>query len=529
MRRFMRMAEEGTGRKAGVNFVDHLVLLRIWIAVLRSRMEHRRDTEAMKSNAYEEKGRQDRSAQRLALYKRTMILHACRCLCLAGHVGIFVLGCTLAHGRVSADTAPLATIYGMLLFCLMKTYRGFCVGECERKSVFAGQLISVMVSLFCVLVIVGMMLHGPPRLPGAALIALMSSVWSMLWTACADRAYCALYRARRTVIVYENSRALAAMAANCRAQTQFEIDKVINIGDYAGRMDALKEALKEALGGAEAVFLCGLCTRQRDELLKYCMMRDVCVYIRPNIGDLLMGMAVPGQMFGAPMLCCSRQGAACFYPVVKRVMDIALSVLALAAASPLMFLIALAIHREDRGPVIYRQKRLTQDGRVFEILKFRSMRVDAEADGIPRLCAEGDERVTRVGAWIRAYRLDELPQLINIIRGEMSLVGPRPERPEIAAAYMENLPEFGMRLWVKAGLTGYAQVHGRYDTQPYDKLQMDLAYIAGMSFLQDVKLMLQTVWVLFDRDDARVNIERKSAAEAGAQAKEMAGGVKKPA
>ena len=141
---------------------------------------------------------------------------------------------------------------------------------------------------------------------------------------------------------------------------------------------------------------------------------------------------------------------------------------------------------------------LILDGKQFEILKFRSMRVDAEKDGVARLSTgDKDDRITRVGHIIRACRLDELPQLLNILKGDLSVVGPRPERPEIAAQYCEEMPEFALRLQAKAGLTGYAQVYGKYNTAPYDKLQMDLMYIAHPSLIEDLKIMLATVKILF--------------------------------
>ena len=182
------------------------------------------------------------------------------------------------------------------------------------------------------------------------------------------------------------------------------------------------------------------------------------------------------------------------YLFVKRAMDIVLSLIALLITSPLFLVISAAIKATDGGPVFYKQCRLTKDGRRFDIIKFRSMKVDAEKDGVARLSTgETDDRITPVGRVIRKFRLDELPQLINILKGDLSICGPRPERPEIAAQYCETLPEFALRLQVKAGLTGYAQVYGKYNTSPYDKLQMDLMYIAHQGILEDLKLMLATV------------------------------------
>jgi lipopolysaccharide/colanic/teichoic acid biosynthesis glycosyltransferase len=141
--------------------------------------------------------------------------------------------------------------------------------------------------------------------------------------------------------------------------------------------------------------------------------------------------------------------------------------------------------------------RLTKNGKEFEVLKFRSMIQDAEKDGVARLAKDSDDRITPVGKIIRMIRFDELPQLFNILKGDMSFVGPRPERPEIAKQYEKEMPEFALRLQVKAGLTGYAQVYGKYNTPPYDKVQMDLMYIANQSIFEDLKLMLMTFKILF--------------------------------
>ncbi|MBQ3140659.1 MAG: sugar transferase, partial [Clostridia bacterium] len=170
----------------------------------------------------------------------------------------------------------------------------------------------------------------------------------------------------------------------------------------------------------------------------------------------------------------------------------------LLVLSPILLVTALAIKLTDKGPVFYKQNRLTKDGKIFKVIKFRSMRVDAEADGVARLSTgSSDDRITPVGRIIRKIRVDELPQLFNVLGGSMSLVGPRPERPEIAEQYLSELPDFALRLQAKAGITGYAQVYGKYNTPPYDKLQMDLMYIAHPSVLEDIRILLATVKILF--------------------------------
>lgn len=227
-------------------------------------------------------------------------------------------------------------------------------------------------------------------------------------------------------------------------------------------------------------------------------MPPMCDLDYYSIGDTIMSSAHHMHMFHLPMLRVGRYNPQPEYLFIKRLLDIVISAAALIILSPIFLATAIAIKATDHGPVFYKQTRLTKDGKEFGILKFRSMRVDAEKDGIARLSSgEHDDRITPVGKVIRACRVDELPQLINILRGELSIVGPRPERPEIAAQYCEEMPEFSLRLQAKAGLTGYAQVYGKYNTTPYDKLTMDLMYIAHPSIIEDLKIMFATVKILF--------------------------------
>ena len=254
----------------------------------------------------------------------------------------------------------------------------------------------------------------------------------------------------------------------------------------------------EVLRQMDVVFLGGIHSHERNKILKYCVEHDIDVFVLPRVGDLMMDAARPTHMFHLSVLKVGRSMASPEYLFVKRAMDIVLSLIALLISSPIFLIISAAIKATDGGPVFYKQCRLTKDGKRFDIIKFRSMKVDAEKDGVARLSTgETDDRITPVGRVIRKFRLDELPQLINILKGDLSICGPRPERPEIAAQYCETLPEFALRLQVKAGLTGYAQVYGKYNTSPYDKLQMDLMYIAHQGILEDLKLMLATVKVLF--------------------------------
>jgi lipopolysaccharide/colanic/teichoic acid biosynthesis glycosyltransferase len=201
---------------------------------------------------------------------------------------------------------------------------------------------------------------------------------------------------------------------------------------------------------------------------------------------------------------------------IKRLIDIVLSLLLIILTSPIMLITAIIVKAYDGGPVLYKQVRCTQNRREFKIMKFRSMRVDAEKDGVARLASKNDSRITPIGKFIRKCRIDELPQLFNILVGDMAFIGPRPERPEIIAQYLEEMPEFAFRMKVKAGLAGYAQVYGKYNTTPYDKLKLDLTYIENYSVWLDIKLMLLTVKILFTPDstegvdDNQVTAQKKA-------------------
>lgn len=185
--------------------------------------------------------------------------------------------------------------------------------------------------------------------------------------------------------------------------------------------------------------------------------------------------------------------------IVKRLFDIFFSVLFLLLTLPLTAIVALIIKLYDRGPIFFKQKRLTRNCEEFDILKFRSMIVDAEKDGA-QFTVPNDDRITPIGKFIRATRIDEIPQFINVLKGEMSIVGPRAERVENYEAYTKELPEFNYRTKVKAGITGYAQIYGRYNTSYEDKLRMDIYYIENFSLLNDIKLILSTVKVLFSAE-----------------------------
>ena len=261
-------------------------------------------------------------------------------------------------------------------------------------------------------------------------------------------------------------------------------------------------AIKKGILQVNCVMISDIDLPLRNELVEFCYEHSIRVYLMPNVEDIMLNTAQATHIFDTPVLLCKNYQLTNEQRLLKRMTDIFISLFGLLAASPVMLIEALIIKLYDGGPVFYRQERLTDNDRIFRLYKFRSMVVNAEADGIARLASKGDSRITPFGRFIRATRLDELPQLINVLIGDMSFVGPRPERPELVEKNLLRYPEFKYRTKVKAGLTGYAQVYGKYNTTPEDKLRMDLLYIERYSILLDIKLIFLTFKILLQPDAA---------------------------
>ncbi len=302
---------------------------------------------------------------------------------------------------------------------------------------------------------------------------------------------------RKTLLIYRDKRDRRRFGNITGKPTErlYEIVKEIQFDGTFG------EIIGELEKGYDAVFVAGVNSRCRNGILKFCEEQEIRGFFLPHVGDVIMQGAQHIQAFDSPVLMVRRKSLKPEYRVTKRALDILFSLIGLILASPVLLVTAAAIKLYDKGPVFYKQIRLTRDEKQFKIIKFRSMRTDAEKDGVARLSTgEKDDRITPVGRWIRACRIDELPQLINILKGDMSFVGPRPERPEIAEQYYQTMPDFRLRLQVKAGLTGYAQIYGKYNTDPYEKLEFDLLYINQMSLLTDLELLFATIAILFSKE-----------------------------
>lgn len=385
-------------------------------------------------------------------------------------------------------------IVGIFLFIYVtygRIYDAFLVSMYRISEMIYSQMLAALISDGMMYVIIGLLTRSMPAVWSFFVVWFAQGIISTIWCVLAHRYYYLTHKPRKTVVVYDMQRGIDDLI------DAYGLKKKFNVQESLTAEVCIKKGLA-VLEGVETVFICGVCSHDRNIILKYCVEKGIDVYVLPRIGDVLMSGAKQMHMFHLPMLKVRRYHPTPEYIVMKRVFDILSSGIVLILASPVMLITAIAIKANDGGPILYKQRRLTKDGKVFEVLKFRSMRVDAEKDGVARLSTgDRDNRITPVGHFIRKVRIDELPQLLNILKGEMSVVGPRPERPEIAEQYMKELPEFSLRLQAKAGLTGYAQVYGKYNTTPYDKLQMDLMYISKPSFMEDLKIIFATIKILF--------------------------------
>ncbi len=393
---------------------------------------------------------------------------------------------------------------GILLFSL-RTYKSYDFGLTESSMLIYSQTLADIIAggvFYVVFVIANSKLFTPVPL---VVMLVCQIIVNIIWSLLINNVYFKSYPPKKTALVYGDEYAISRISDAYGRKKNFEIVKRIQIPEENNRWLA-------ELDGCEAVFLAGVPHKTRNLVLKYCLEHNADCYAAPYIGDIIMMGAKHMDMFSVPVFGVSRAAPKIEYAFIKRAIDIVCSLIGIILLSPVMAVTAIAIKAYDKGPALYKQVRLTRNGKKFEILKFRSMRVNAESDGVARLAGENDDRITPVGKIIRACRLDELPQLFNILKGDMTIVGPRPERPEIAAQYEEELPEFALRLQVKAGLTGLAQVYGRYNTEPYDKLQMDLMYINQMSFVKDLRLIFATIKILFIKDSTQGTAEGQTTA-----------------
>ena len=390
-------------------------------------------------------------------------------------------------------------IYSVILLFFSITYGGMRLGYLKNSEIIFSQIFATLMADVLIYAELCMMARSIFPTEMFLFMVLLQILAVILYVSIANRIYRKAFPPRELLLIHGDRpiEDICNKFESRKDKYKIKLYEHISVGADKICSDILQNYHN---GTITAVVIWDIDDKDRNVLLKFCYAHSIRVYVMPKISDVILVGAEELHIFDTPILLSREYSLSMEQRFIKRTIDIIGAVILLLITSPLMLLTALAVKLYDRGPVLYKQIRCTIDQKQFYIMKFRSMRIDAEKDGVARLAQKNDNRITPVGRFIRKCRLDELPQLFNILKGDMSFIGPRPERPEIIAQYVEIIPEFVFRMKVKAGLAGFAQVYGKYNTSPYDKLKLDLTYIENYSVWLDLKLMFLTLKVLFMPD-----------------------------
>ena len=388
----------------------------------------------------------------------------------------------------------ILAVYLVVLLFLSKIMGALKTGYLKPANIFASQMTALVITNIVIYFQLSLMRNW--LIPGEimAFLTVVQIVVAGIWSYLSNWIYLSVFPPIETLAIEGEESINSVVRAFDTRRDRFKIMRTLKLQD-----NNLEEIKEECLRWYGAVILGSMEESIRRELLEFCYSHYIRVYLSPDIPDILMQGTETMDLFDTPLLMCRNQGLSMEQRAAKRLLDIVVSGLGIIVSSPIMLIIAIAVKAYDGGPVFYLQDRLTYQGKEFRIRKFRSMCVDSEKNGA-RLASKHDSRITPVGHVLRNLHLDELPQLLNILKGDMTIVGPRPERVENVEAYSQEMPEWHFREEVKAGLTGYAQIYGKYNTSAYDKLRLDLMYIENYSLLLDIRLIFQTVRILLSKE-----------------------------
>ncbi len=381
-------------------------------------------------------------------------------------------------------------LYLMIFIVFASTYRCFRIGTLKLREAIFAYLLAAFLTNFIMYFVLS--LSAKMLLPLGPITVMMLVQWGIgiLLYLISDRLYFALYPAPDAVVICSCDQKELPTVQKLTAMRERHTVKFV-LSESMGY-----DALTARIADSPMVVVGNITGELRLRLTDYCFEHGKRLMVMPTIEDIIFHNAHETFIGDSLVYLCRNRTFSIEQLLVKRLMDIGISILGIVLSSPIMFFTAMIIKFQDGGPILFKQVRYTRNLMPFTLYKFRSMIVDAEKDGA-RFTTPGDSRITPFGRFIRRTRIDELPQLFNILHGEMSLVGPRAERIENVDYYCEMLPEFRYRMKVKAGLTGYAQIYGKYNTTYEDKLKMDMLYIENCSLLRDLQILFMTINVLF--------------------------------
>ena len=384
-------------------------------------------------------------------------------------------------------------VYAILFMVFLICFDGLKYGYYRRFNLLLGQGLATLGTLFVMYLQTALLsMRFVTVVPLLILFAVNFSL-CVIFTFLGHFLIHTLFPAKKMLVICDSYPPDQFLRKISVRRDKYKVTEVVNVSEGW-------DVIEPKVQCAESVLIYDVHSEMRNKLLKLCFEHDIRAYSTTKVSDILIRGAERIHIFDTPLLLYRNIGLTIEQRFFKRLIDIVVSLLMLIVTSPFLLISAIAIKLYDGGPVFFLQDRCTLNGKVFKIHKFRSMIVDAEKGGISVPAGEKDPRITPVGRVLRATRLDELPQLIDILVGNMSLVGPRPERVEHVEKYTKEIPEFKYRLKVRGGLTGYAQLYGKYNTSAYDKLQLDLMYIQHYSLLLDLRLILMTVKIMFMKE-----------------------------
>jgi len=399
----------------------------------------------------------------------------------------------LIVSRTMGITLLTFTFVGMLF---LKIYGGYDIGRKKSKPIIYSLLLAVIFT-DCVTYIEVMIMNTiTPDINAFRITSLEWLVVTMVvqiiviivFTYGGNAFYFYLHDPESCCIIASSKEGIRRVVRGIKKyKKQYKIEYIVHYH---------KKDLKKYIDQVQAVFICEVPSAEREEIINYCYETRKNIYFTPEIADVVESNAENYLLDDISVFNYNVKSLSLEQRFVKRLMDLTLAFVMALVSSPIWIVSAISIKMYDHGSILFKQKRATLNGKVFDVYKFRTMKENVEN----RSVTKDDDRITPPGKILRKIRMDELPQLLNIIKGDMSFVGPRPEMLENVSAYTDELPEFKYRLRVKAGLTGYAQIAGKYNTSPKDKLMMDLLYIEKYSVWKDIQLLFQTAIVFLKAD-----------------------------
>lgn len=394
---------------------------------------------------------------------------------------------------INRESAIVTSAFLLVSFILIKIYGGIDIGKRTSKEIILSVFISTAITdvftfvQLCIMEkkIIDLFLFIPVLFIQFLIIAAI--------TVSLTRFFFCINPAKKLLILYDSERKLDNIIEKLGMIKNRFIPDAVHRYDEDGLYGKIKKY--------NDILLVDVPSEAQECIIEYCYKSGKNVLFTPCITDIAVSQSKYMMLDDISLFSFRKKTLSAEQKIIKRTFDIIISLFGIVFTFPAVLITSLLIKLSDGGHIFYKQKRITENGKIFTLLKFRTMIENAESSGAV-LAEKHDKRITPIGLFLRKTRLDEIPQLLNILRGDMSLVGPRPERPDIAKMYEADMPEFSYRLNVRAGLTGLAQVNGKYDTSPSDKLMLDLLYIENYSLRLDIKILFRTAIVCLSPEKA---------------------------